>query len=100
MILLTGKGERIPVDVERNHIYERCALIEDTVYLKDVWILELSHGNDRSGENFEMEWFKEVEFDHEPSKEEIMRSMILNGMHLYNDVAVVRHAYVIDVEHD
>ena len=100
MILLTEKGERVHVDIESDWAYEKCVLVEDTVYLKDIWILELSHCNDRFGERFETEWFKDIRFDHEPSKDEIMRAMIMNGMSIYYDVAVVCHAYVIDVEHD
>ena len=100
MNLITRTGDRIKVDYDGEFCYEKCAVISDDVYLKDVWILELSTGNHRTGENFEMEFVKEIPFNHEPNRDEILRSMVTNGLNIYNDIAIVRHGYTIDREYD
>jgi hypothetical protein len=76
-------------------LYEKAAIVDDDVELEDIWILELSTGNDRSRENFEMEFVTDILFTHEPTKDEILRAMVVHGMSIYRDVAIVRHGYRI-----
>ena len=97
MTLLTEDGMRIPIDIDTGWSYEKAALVNDSVELEDVWVVELQRGNGGAGDNYELEWFKDVKLDHEPSENEILRIMIINGMSVHDDIAFVRRGHRIKV---
>ena len=108
MYIITENGDKLPVD-NSSVDYEKgwhpwyqvvAAVDDDSAYLKDVWIVELQKTSDRhSFNNFSMEWYKEVFFNHEPTKDEIMGAIIRSGGDV-NTVAFVRHGYMMDREYD
>ena len=55
----------------------------------------MSISNDRSRENFEMEFVTDILFTHEPTKDEILRAMVVHGMSIRSGIAIVRHGYRI-----
>ena len=94
--VINQNGERIQLDnYDGEWLYEKAAIVDDDVELEDIWILELSTGNDRSRENFEMEFVTDILLTHEPTKDEILRAMVVHGMSIHRDVAIVRHGYRI-----
>ena len=94
--VINQNGERIQLDnYDGEWLYEKAAIVDDDVELEDIWILELSTGNDRSRENFEMEFVTDILFTHEPTKDEILRAMVVHGMSIHRDIAIVRHGYRI-----
>lgn len=107
MYLITENGDRLPVDNSSvdyengwHPWYQTVAVIDDdTAHLKDVWIVELQRANESRGVHFEMEWFKELYFDHEPSSDEIMAAIIRSGGDM-RTIAFVRHGYMIDIDWD
>ena len=108
MYLITENGDRLTVDnssvnydVGFHPWYQTVAIIDDdTAYLKDVWVIELQNYNGQHSENrFEMEWYKDLYFNHEPSKDEIMAAIIRSGG-TPNTIAFVKHGYVIDRDYD
>lgn len=107
MYIITENGDKLHVDnssVDYEHgwhpWYQTVAVIDDdTAHLKDVWIVELQKANESRGVHFEMEWFKELYFNHEPSSDEIMAAIIRSGGTM-DTIAFVRHGYVIDIDYD
>ena len=107
MYIITENGDKLPVDNSSvdyengwHPWYQTVAVVDDdTAYLKDVWIIELQNSNDRKGMNFEMEWYKELYYDHELSKDEIMAAIIRSGGGMHT-IAFVRHGYMIDRDYD
>lgn len=100
MNIITEKGERITIDYDAEFCYEKAALVDDDVHLKDVWIVELNIVKGRSTRNFEMEWYKDIKMYHEPTEDEILQIMVVHGMNIYSDIAIVRHGYEIDRDYD
>ena len=99
MDIITANGVRKHIDIESKWCYEKAALVGEDVFLKDVWIVIL-HRATHSRRNFEMEWYKDVFCDHEPTKDELMAIMISEGMNLYDDIAIVDHGYCLDRDYD
>ena len=106
MYIITENGDKLPVDNSTvdygngfHPWYQNVAVVDDdTAYLKDVWIVELQrYDRYRGKRNFEMEWFKDVKFNHEPSKDKIMAEIIKSGGDLWT-IAFVRHGYELDRE--
>jgi len=87
------------IDYENTFPYpfkERVAVMDDRDYLRKVWILELNTSSRSQGmrgnDKFEMEFVKELRYDHKPTEEEILWAMAEYGLVL-DDIAVVREAY-------
>jgi len=107
MYVVTKRGYKLPVDTSSlpDDAYEpfqqNVGLYDDSTVLKEVWILELNRKNDwnSSGDKYELEFVKELRFTHEPTKEEILWAMSAYGCSRW-DVAFVKKAYELDMEHD
>ena len=108
MFVVTRNGEKLPVDdtsVDYDNKYvpftQNVGLYTDDTRLDDIWILELNKGIDKAfgGRNFEMEFVKDIPYDHEPTKEEILWAMSANGLTV-NGIAIVRRGYRLDFGED
>ena len=106
MYVVTKNGHKLPVDDssisedEFVSFQQTVGLYTDDTILKPVWILELSHC-DRSNtkKNFELEFVKDLKYDHKPTQEEILWAMSAYGCTRY-DVAIVRKGFELDMEFD
>lgn len=104
MYVVTESGKKLPVDDsgikddEFLPFMQNVGLYTDDTILKDVWVLELNHRDYFANKrNFELEFVKEVRFDHEPTKEEILWAMSAYGC-TRGDIAFVRKGYELDME--
>jgi len=101
MYVVTRGGYKLPVDDSSipEDAWRQCAetvgLYEDGTTLKDIWILQLQKQLNPFTRNYEFEFVKELRYEHEPTKEEILWAMSANGLSLY-DSAVVYKAYELD----
>lgn len=111
MYVVTKDGKKLPVD-DSNIDYDNdfvpfqdtVGLYTDDTTLKPVWVLELttSKGSDgfiRRGKNFELDYVKEVKYDHEPTKEEILWAMSAYGLTRW-DIVFVRKGFELDMDDD
>ena len=108
MYVVTRNGHKLPVDSssiqedEWMSFQQNVGLYDDSTILKEVWILELNKSNLFSAarrENYELEFVKELRYDHEPTQEEILWAMSAFGCTRY-DLAFVKKAYELDIEYD
>lgn len=106
MYVVTQNGKKLPVDdssidYENEYISfkQSVGLYTDDTILRDVWVLSLFRNNELFSHKFETEFVKEYEYDHEPSKEEILWAMAANGLSR-DDIAIVEKAYTLDMEGD
>jgi hypothetical protein len=77
-------------------------LYDESTILKEIWILELYKSNRfESGrkDKYELTFVKELRYDHEPTKEEILWAMSAYGCTRW-DVAYPKKAYELDIEYD
>ena len=73
-------------------------LYTDDTILKDVWILELNKIDIFKPKNAqELEFIKEIKYDHHPTKEEILWAMSAYGLSR-GDVVIIRKGYELDIE--
>ena len=100
--IVTKDGHKIEVDstelkqVKNLLCMQNVVLYDDEdVILQDVWLLSLERRSNMRFSDPEYEFVKEVFFNHEPSKEEILQAMISNGMMLW-DFAGVRKGYRLE----
>lgn len=108
MYVVTRNGHKLPVDdssISENEFIsfqENVGLYDDSTILKEVWILELNKSNFFTNvrrENYELEFVKELRYDHEPTQEEILWAMSAFGC-TRHDLAFVKKAYELDMEYD
>lgn len=106
MFIVTRNGYKLPVDTssipEENYeiFQQNVGLYDDSAVLKDVWILELNKSNffcAATKDKYELEFVKELRYDHEPTKEEILWAMSAYGCSRW-DVAFVKKAYELDMK--
>lgn len=108
MYVVTQNGYKLPVDTssipedEFVSFQQNVGLYDNSTILKEIWILELNKSN-RFGLNrkdqYELEFVKELRYDHEPTQEEILWAMSSYGCTRY-DVVFVKKAYELDMEYD
>jgi len=107
MFLVTKEGKKIEIDDsqfgDRDYypMQETVGLYSDDTILKEVWILELNTRDyfKNSTRDFELEFVKDIKFDHEPTKEEILWAMSAYGC-TRGSIAFVRKGYELDMEFD
>lgn len=106
MYVVTENGKRLPVDDSAIGDDAWCSfqqtvgLYTDNTILKDVWILEMfTRDYFALRRNFELEFVKDVYFDHEPTKEEILWAMSAYGI-TRGDIVFVTKGYELDMEGD
>ena len=108
MFVVTREGYKLPVDAsavpkeEYMRFQQNVALYDDYTILKDIWILELNRSNrfeDSRKDQYELTFVKELRYDHEPTREEILWAMSAWGCSRF-DVVFVKKAYELDMEHD
>ena len=107
MFLVTREGKKIEIDDaqfgDRDYypMQETVGLYSDNTILKEVWILELSTRDyfKNSTRDFELEFVKDIKFDHEPTQEEILWAMSAFGC-TRGSIAFVRKGYELDMEFD
>ena len=107
MYVVTKRGYKLPVDISSlpEDTYEpfqqAVGLYDDCTVLNEVWILELNKRKDWNsiGRNYELEFVKELRYDHEPTKEEILWAMSAYGCSRHDEV-FVKKGYELDMEYD
>lgn len=108
MYIVTRSGHKLPVDSssipedEYMSFQQNVGLYDDSTILKEVWILELNKSNRfESGraDRYELEFVKELRYDHEPTKEEILWAMSSYGCTRW-DIVFVKKGYELDMEYD
>lgn len=96
MYVVTQNGKKLPVDDsaisddEYLGFQRTVGLYTDNTHLDDVWVLQLEKRTDWNGGNYgyESEFVKEILYDHEPTKEEILWAMSEYGLSV-NDMAYI-----------
>ena len=107
MFIVTGEGIRVDIDDskfgDRDYypMQEPVGLYSDDAILKEVWILELNTRDyfKNTKRNFELEFVKDIKFNHEPTKEEILWAMSAFGCSR-GSIAFVRKGYELDMSYD
>lgn len=107
MFFVTKDGKKITIDDAQfgdrdwYPMQEIVGLYSDDTILKEVWILELNQRDyfENSHRKFELEFVKDIKFNHEPTKEEIMQTMSAYGC-TRGSIAIVRKGYELDLERD
>lgn len=106
MYVVTENGNKLPVDdtaIKNDNwvpFQQTVGLYDDSTVLKDVWILELNKRDFFARKkDFELEFVKELYYDHEPSKEEILWAMSAYGC-TRGDIVFVHKGYELDMESD
>ena len=104
MFVVTEDGHKLHVDdysVDGGSwcpFQQTVGLYTDNTVLKEVWILELNHVDFFARErDFELEFVKEIKYDHEPTREEILWAMSAHGC-TRGDIIFVRKGYELDIE--
>ena len=109
--IVTSGGQKCPIDdsnidYEKSFLYpfkDRVAVLDDSDYLRKIWILELSRSSRSQGksrrDDYELEFVKDLRYDHKPTDEEILWAMAEYGL-VIDDVAVVREAYEKAYDYD
>lgn len=104
--IVTEKGHKIPVESETLEsdewipFQQTVGLYSDNTVLKDAWILELCHRDYfAKKKDFELELVKELKYDHEPTKEEILWAMSAYGL-TRGDIATIHKSYELDIDVD
>lgn len=106
MYIVTKDGYKLPVDDSSlpedrwGSFQETVGLYTENTILNEVWIVELSHRDYFANKNkFELEFIKDLKYDHEPSKEEILWAMSAYGCSR-GDIAIIRKGYELDIGDD
>lgn len=107
MFFVTRDGKKITIDDTQfgdrdwYPMQETVGLYSDDAILKEVWILELNRRDyfKNSHRDFELEFVKDLRFNHEPTKEEILWAMSAFGC-TRGDIVLVRKGYELDLERD
>ena len=104
MYIVTENGHKLPVDDssisedEFISFQQNVGLYTDDTILNPVWILELSHRDYFAKKNdFELDFAKELKYDHEPTQEEILWAMSAYGCKR-GDIAIVRKGFELEIE--
>lgn len=107
MYVVTQSGHKLPVDTssipedEYIRFQQNVGLYDDSTILKEVWILELYRSNRLESSmksNYELEFVKELRYEHEPTQEEILWAMSAYGCTRW-DVAYVKKVYELDMKY-
>jgi hypothetical protein len=107
MFFVTKDGKKITIDDSQfgdrdwYPMQETVGLYSDDTILKEVWILELNRRDyfKNSHRDFELEFVKDLKFNHEPTQEEILWAMSAFGC-TRGDIVLVRKGYELDMEWD
>lgn len=107
MFFVTRDGKKITIDDSQfgdrdwYPMQETVGLYSDDSILKEVWILELNRRDyfKNSHRDFELEFVKDLKFNHEPTQEEILWAMSAFGC-TRGDIVLVRKGYELDMEWD
>jgi hypothetical protein len=107
MFFVTKDGKKITIDDAQfgdrdwYPMQETVGLYSDNTILKEVWILELNRRDyfKNSHRDFELEFVKDIKFNHEPTQEEILWAMSEFGC-TRGDIVLVRKGYELDMEYD
>lgn len=106
MYVVTKDGKKLLVDdsaIKDDNWFpfqQTVGLYTDNTILKDVWILELNKRDFFARKReFELEFVKELYYNHNPTKEEILWAMSAYGCSC-GDIAFVRKGYELDMEGD
>lgn len=108
MYIVTQNGYKLPVDDssipedEYIRFQQHVGLYDDSTILKEVWILELNRSNRFEAsrkDEYELEFVKELRYDHEPTQEEILWAMSAFGCSRW-DIAFVKKGYELDMRYD
>lgn len=106
MFVVTKSGQRLEVNVPKDYkdkfipFHETVGLYTNNTILKRVWVLELNHRDYfENKKDTELEFVKEIRYDHEPTKEDILWAMSAYGC-TRGDIALVRHGYELDIDGD
>lgn len=106
MFVVTKDGKKLPVDdssIDYENYYvpfaQNVGLYTDDTRLDKVWILELNHVDweckVNSNREFELDYVKDIRYDHKPTDEEILHAMSANGLTV-RDIAIVREGYELN----
>lgn len=106
MYVVTQDGQKLYVDTtdvkddDMMPFQQTVGLYTDNTILKDVWILELNKRDFFArSRDFELEFVKELYYDHEPTKEEILWAMSTYGC-TRGDIVFIRKGYELDTEYE
>ena len=104
MFIVTKEGTRVDIDDSKfgdrdfYPMQEAVGLYSDDAILKEVWIVELNTRNyfQNTTRDFALEFVKDIKFNHEPTKEEILWAMSAFGCSR-GSIAFVRKGYELDM---
>lgn len=107
MKVIDEKGRVLPVDdssinYEDEYVpsFSNVVMIDDSVYLQDVWIVTCQKDLSRKIPcKDEIEFVADKVYDHEPTQEELIQFMCSNGCGFY-DVVSVEKSHRLMMEDD
>lgn len=106
MYVVTENGKKLPVDDsaigddEWFSFQQTVGLYTDDTILKEVWILEMfKRDYFAPRRKFELEFVRDVYFNHEPTQEEILWAMSAHGC-TRGDIVFIRKGYELDMDGD
>ena len=107
MYVVTKNGKKLPVDdssidYDKEYVpfHETVGLYAESTELKPVWILGLEKSNYYNvgkSSDYELEFVKELRYDHPPTEEEILWAMSAYGLSR-GDIAWVQRSYELDMK--
>lgn len=106
MYVVTENGHKLSVDTssipsdEIIRFQQPVGLYTSDTILNPVWILELNKRDwFANKKDFELEFVKELKYDHEPSQEEILWAMSAYGCDR-GSIAFVRKGFELELTYD
>ena len=103
MFVVTREGYRLPVDTSsipdnrRYDFQQSVGLYDDSVILKPIWLVQLQKSNHLEQRQFELEFIKELKYEHEPTQEELLYLMSEYGLSRF-DVVTIQKGYELDIK--
>lgn len=104
MFVVTQNGKRLPVDdsnIDENEYFRfqnNVALYTDNTILKKCYIMQLQKYDAFANKNkFELEFVKELKYDHYPTENDILYAMSEYGITRYAGVVTVVEGYEVDI---
>lgn len=104
MYVVTASGQKLPVDDSSIKwgdylpFQQSVGLYTEDTVLKEVWVLQLFKVDDPfDSKKFELDFIKDLKYEHKPTKEDILYAMSQNGLSRF-DIATYYKAYELDVE--
>ena len=97
--IVNRNGDKIKVKNPDGYCGENVVLVNDNTYLDTKWLVEI-YKKDMCSRGQESEFVAEIEFDNEPTDEQIIYHMVKNEVNRYSGYAIVNKIRVMDFNNE